>query len=88
MDDLLAKAQTTPFDDVKKKKYIEFQQIINDELPAIFLYTDSYTYLVDKNIKGINVEKINAPSDRLNGINNWYISTKNVPKKSEPATKK
>ena len=88
VDDLLAKAQTTPFDDVKKKKYIEFQQIINDELPAIFLYTDSYTYLVDKNIKGINVEKINAPSDRLNGINNWYISTKNVPKKSAPATKK
>lgn len=88
VDDLLAKAQTSPFDDVKKKKYIEFQQIVNDELPAIFLYTDSYTYLVDKNIKGINVEKINAPSDRLNGINSWYLYTKSVAKKSVPATKK
>ena len=88
VDDLLTKAQTTPFEDVRKKKYVEFQQIVNDELPAIFLYTDSYVYLVDKNIKGINVEKINAPSDRLNGINNWYLYTKSVAKKSAPAIKK
>ncbi|MCX6741188.1 MAG: ABC transporter substrate-binding protein, partial [Candidatus Parcubacteria bacterium] len=88
VDDLLDKAPISPFEDIKNKKYVEFQQIVNDELPAIFLYTDSYAYLVDKNIKGINVEKINAPSDRLNGIKGWYIYTKNVAKKSEPATKK
>jgi len=88
VDDLLTKAQTTPFEDVKKKKYIEFQQIVNNELPAIFLYSGSYTYLVDKNIKGVNVEKINTPSDRLNGINNWYIYTRSVAKKSAPTAKK
>lgn len=80
VDDLLDKAPISPFEDIKNKKYVEFQQIINDELPAIFLYSSSYTYLVDKNIKGVNVQKINMPSDRLNGINNWYINTKNITK--------
>ncbi len=80
VNELLEKAQNIPFDDVKKKKYLEFQQIINDELPAIFLYSDSYTYLVDKNIKGLSIEKINTPPDRFNGINNWYIRSKSVVK--------
>lgn len=78
VDALLEKAQTYPFDEVRKKKYFEFQDIISEEVPAIFLYSTNYTYLVDKKVKGISVEKINLPSDRLNGIEEWHIKTKQV----------
>ncbi|MDD5222309.1 MAG: ABC transporter substrate-binding protein, partial [Patescibacteria group bacterium] len=80
VDELLIKAEETPFPEVRKKKYLEFQTIITDEVPAIFLYSTSYTYLVDKNIKGIHLTKINQPADRFNGIANWYIKTKKVVK--------
>lgn len=78
VDELLEKARINPFDEVRKKKYFEFQYIISEEMPAIFLYSANYTYLVDKKIKGLTIEKINIPSDRLNGIEEWYIKTKRV----------
>jgi peptide/nickel transport system substrate-binding protein len=78
VDELLEKAQSVPFDDVRKKKYIEFQDIISEEVPVIFLYRAAYTYFVDKKIKGIEVHRINLPSDRLNGIEDWYIRMKKV----------
>ncbi|MGC9049053.1 MAG: ABC transporter substrate-binding protein [Patescibacteria group bacterium] len=78
VDELLEKAQTIPFDEAKKRKYLEFQNIIAEEVPAIFLYSTSYTYLVNKKIKGITIEKINIPSDRFNGVENWYIKTKKI----------
>lgn len=78
VDELLEKAQTYPFDEARRKKYFEFQNIISEEVPAIFLYSANYPYLVDKKIKGISVEKINLPADRLNGIEEWYIKTKKI----------
>jgi peptide/nickel transport system substrate-binding protein len=73
VDELLEKAYSVPFDEAKKRKYFEFQEIVNEELPAIFLYTTPYNYFVDKKIKGIEIKKINLPSDRFIGIENWHI---------------
>ncbi len=80
VDELLEKARVYPQEDIRKKKYFEFQDIIAEEIPAIFLYSSPYTYLVNKKIKGFSVEKINVPADRFNNIAEWYIKTKKVRK--------
>ena len=50
-DKLLEDARKTLNEDERMKKYQEFQKILIDELPAIFLYNPTYTYVVDKKIK-------------------------------------
>ena len=61
---------------VKIEKYTEFQKILEEEKPAIFLYQPIYSYMIDKNIKGINISNINKPADRFSNVTNWYIKTR------------
>jgi len=58
------------------KKYVHFQNILADNVPAIFLYNPIHIYPVDKKIKGITTRRISAPSDRFTRITDWYVKTK------------
>lgn len=80
VNELLEKASLTDDINMKKKYYYEFQEIVVENVPAIFLYNPTYSYLVDKKIKGIEVDRINRPEDRFIGIENWHIKTKRVGK--------
>ena len=62
----------------KKEYYKNFQKLISDIKPAIFLYNFNYNYLVSKNIKGVGVKAINQPGDRFINIENWYSQIKRV----------
>ena len=65
----------------RKEKMEEFQEILIEDTPAIFLYTPNYTYIVSKEIQGIsfqNEELLVDPSKRFLGIENWYLKTKRV----------
>ncbi len=78
VDDLLEKARTT-LDPEKQKEYLqEFQDILVEDLPCLFLYTPDYLYLVPKEIKGFDTKVIVDPSKRFANIENWYIKTKRV----------
>lgn len=75
-DKLLEEARQTDNPEERAKKYLEFQNILADEIPAIFLYSPRYTYVVSALVMGIDVSRINVPSDRFAGISNWYKETK------------
>lgn len=74
-DMLLEEARKSDNPDERAQKYIEFQNILIADMPAIFLYSPSYDYPVDRKIKGVDATRITIPSDRLNGIGTWYIRT-------------
>lgn len=76
VDILLEEARQISDDGERAKKYVEFQNILMEDLPAIFLYNPTYSYLLSSKIKGFNLERIILPSDRLNGAEKWYIQTK------------
>jgi peptide/nickel transport system substrate-binding protein len=76
VDKLLEDAKTAKDENKKKEAYQRFQDILNQEVPAIFLYNPTYTYPTDKKIKGIDTSEIIFPSDRLNNLNNWYVKVK------------
>ncbi len=78
VDKLLEDARKTANEQERQAKYQEFQNILSAELPAIFLYNPTYTYVVDQKIKGINTERIIIPADRFNNFGDWYIKTKRV----------
>lgn len=79
-DQLLEEARKTSDEEQRRIKYLHFQNIIAEELPAIFLYNPVYSYDIDKKIKGIEEQYIVVPSDRLVGLVNWYIETNRIRK--------
>jgi len=76
LDDILEKVRETSDEEELDKLYKKFQDTILEDKPAIFLYTPIYTYAVLDSIKGMEVEKIFAPSDRFADVTHWYIKTK------------
>ncbi|HTL39311.1 MAG TPA: peptide ABC transporter substrate-binding protein [Methylomirabilota bacterium] len=73
-DKLLTEARQTNDGNIRTQDYLRFQEIINDELPAIFLVRSLYIYNVPKKIQGINLNEIIEPSDRFLDINKWYVT--------------
>lgn len=76
VDALLEDGRITNNETIRKEKYKKFQEIIAQDLPVIFLYSQRYTYLHSNKIKGFDMHSIIIPSDRFNNITNWYIETK------------
>ena len=79
-DELMEKARRYPnYDDEKRIKALEdLQEIMINDAPSIFLYTTDYLYLLNKNIKGFDTNKIIEPSKRFISIENWYVKEKRV----------
>lgn len=76
IDKLLEEARQTDKAEERAKKYLDFQNILADDIPAIFLYSPRYTYVVSAEVLGVDVARISVPSDRFAGISNWYKETK------------
>ena len=63
-------------DNVKRaEKYTEFQKLLAESVPAVFLFNPTYTYPQSKKIKGFDTTSIILPSNRFNKVNEWYIKT-------------
>ncbi|MEW6610256.1 MAG: ABC transporter substrate-binding protein [Patescibacteria group bacterium] len=74
-DKLLEEARKTTDPKVRDDRYAAFQEILLQERPAIFLFTPSYAYDIDKKVQGISFPKLMTPSDRFSHINEWFIET-------------
>ncbi len=72
-DKLLTDARQTIDTAAREKAYKRFQEIVNSELPAIFLARSLYVYNVPKKIQGINLDNIVTPSERFLDIHHWYF---------------
>lgn len=60
----------------RAQKYDEFQKLVTEDIPALFLYNSYYIYGQTKDIKGFEGKIISMPSDRFANIEKWYIETK------------
>ncbi len=67
-----------PLKAVAEEKYQDFQRVIANEVPAIFLYNPTYFYGAKATVSGINISKIVRMSDRFNGVIEWYVEKKSV----------
>lgn len=76
VDKLLEEARKEINSDARGQKYDRFQNLVLEDMPAVFLFSPHYNYLVNKKIKGINNVLIATPSGRFSQIGNWYIKAK------------
>ncbi|MFH0819030.1 MAG: ABC transporter substrate-binding protein [Patescibacteria group bacterium] len=83
IDGLLEDARKTTDAEQRRLRYFHFQNVLAEEIPAIFLYSPNYTYVVNKKIQGIELENVPLPSGRFSEITNWYIKTERIRKSKE-----
>ncbi len=76
MDKILEDARKISDESQRAEKYTQFQKKLIEDVPAIFLYSVQYAYILPKKINGIETISIKHTSDRFCNIENWFIKTK------------
>jgi len=78
-DKLLVAARQNLDEKGREEKLVELQEIIIEDIPAIFLFNPNYIYYISPEIKGVKNNLVIAdPSKRFSDVENWYIMTKRV----------
>jgi peptide/nickel transport system substrate-binding protein len=60
----------------RAQKYDDFQKVLIEDIPAVFLYSPHYLYGLDADVKGFDTSLIAVPSDRFTNVVHWYLKTK------------
>ncbi len=55
--------------------YIDFQMLMADAAPAIFLYAGRYEYAVSERVHGVHFNKAIEPYERFQYVTDWYVNT-------------
>lgn len=77
-DRLLEQARTALNIDDRKKLYADFEKEIEKDIPAVFLFSPNFIYVVPQELHGIALGTLTTPSERFLSIPNWYIETEKV----------
>ena len=78
VDKILEDAFITIDEKSRIKKYAQFEDEIKKDMPAVFLYSPNFIYIVSKNIQRFSIDHITRPGDRFLNSYLWYIKTDNV----------
>lgn len=79
VDKILEQARSITDENQRKDLYRQFQEEIEKDVPAIFLYSPYFIYLVPNDLRGVEETKyIVISSERFSQIYKWYIKTDKV----------
>jgi len=59
----------------RAKRYDDFQKLVIEDIPALFMYSPNYLYVQTKDIHGFDTKIISMPADRFANVETWYINT-------------
>ncbi len=76
VDLLLSEARGSVDLNERIQKYNKFQEIIARDIPVIFLYAPTYTYIQSKKVRGFSGSVLIEPADRFTSVSEWYVKTK------------
>lgn len=77
-DGLLESLRQTLDEATRLQNLSKLQKIINDQKPAIFIYSPQYLYITSKNLSGFAAKTIAVPANRFEAVNGWYLKTARV----------
>lgn len=76
VDKLINQSRQELNNDKKQALYEQISQAINQDRPAIFLFSQPYLYLQTKKIKGFSLKSVAGPEDRFLDAINWHLKEK------------
>jgi len=77
-DALLEEARTISSPEIRAEKYQEFQEEVISDLPAFFLYSPDFIYVLPSQVQGVVLRGTSLPSERFLHVFNWYKETDRV----------
>jgi peptide/nickel transport system substrate-binding protein len=77
-DKMLESLRTTTDSATQDKLYQSFNQEIKNDVPAVFIYSPSFLYLVPEKVHNVTIGQLTVPAERFNNIETWYIETNKV----------
>ena len=77
-DSLLSQARATTDPKERVKLYRSFEQVVEKDHPALFLYAPEFIYVVPSSLQGIALGALTSPGERYLNIHEWYIDTERV----------
>lgn len=79
VDNILEEARIAEDEAIRAEKYKEFQEEVDKDIPAIFLFSPKFIYITPKNLKGPGMmTSLTIPSERFSMIYHWYKATDKV----------
>lgn len=75
VDQLLENARQTTSPAERASAYRQFQQVFAQLDPVVLLYTPSYQYVVDADVKGMGPGLLLSPASRFRDVQRWYAET-------------
>ncbi len=77
-DKALEQARTTLDPEVRATKYADFTKEIENDVPVVFVYSPSFTYILPSKVHGVRLGQITIPGERFLNVKDWYIETNKI----------
>jgi peptide/nickel transport system substrate-binding protein len=77
-DKFLEEARTESDPITRMEAYYKFEDEFYKDLPAIFLYSPLFIYVVPEELKGLSLGDLTVPADRFLDVESWYLNTDKV----------
>lgn len=78
VDKFLDEARVTADQEKRLEKYLLLEQEIQKDIPAVFVYSPDFLYVVPKKLQGFSLGHITIPAERFLNIEKWYVETERV----------
>ncbi|MDO8590368.1 MAG: ABC transporter substrate-binding protein [bacterium] len=78
VDKLLEEARANSDRNIRFDKYRALEQEIQNDIPAVFIYSPNFLYVVPKNLQGFSLGYITIPAERFINIEQWYVETERI----------
>lgn len=78
VDNVLEEARTVSDPIARAQQYQEFTTEIAEDIPAVFLYSPKFLYLVSPKLNGFDIESVANAGDRFAQVHKWYVQTDRV----------
>ncbi|MDP6387792.1 MAG: peptide ABC transporter substrate-binding protein [Candidatus Pacebacteria bacterium] len=77
-DKLLGDARTATDRNVMIDNYRKFEDEIDKDIPAVFVYSPDFIYIIPKKIKAFKLGAVATPGERFLNVHEWYIEADKV----------
>ncbi|MBN2100635.1 hypothetical protein JW710_01945 [Candidatus Dojkabacteria bacterium] len=73
VDILLERARKKTSQEERKEDYSLFQKYFLDDMPALYLFHPTYSFIAHESVRGLELEDIGLPHERYHNVEKWYI---------------
>lgn len=74
VDLVLERARKTIDTEKRKNDYSIIDRALMNDMPAIYLYSPTFTFIANTHVQGIELAEATLPQHRYNNVQEWYIT--------------